>query len=63
MRIEIGDKVRIKDEPNLLTVKYIIDHDNFRVGPETYTVQRLYFEEDHQPEYDWRVTEINGEKL
>lgn len=63
MSIKIGDKVRIKDEPNLLTVKYIIEDDNFRAGPETYTVQRLYFVENHQPEYDWRVTEINGEKL
>lgn len=61
--IEVGDKVRIKDEPNLLTVKYIIDHRGFKVGPNVYTVQRLYFEEDHQPEYDWRVTEINGEKI
>lgn len=63
MRIEVGDKVRIKNEPNLLTVKYIIENDNFKVGPNTYTVQRLYFEENHQPEYNWRVTEINGEKL
>ena len=62
MRIEVGDKVRIKDETELLTVRYIIDHDNFKAGPNVYTVQRLYFKEDHQPEYDWRVTEVNGEK-
>lgn len=63
MAIEVGDKVRIKQEKDLLTVKYIIENDDFKVGPNTYTVQRLYFEEDHQPEYDWRVTEVNGEKI
>ena len=63
MQIEVGDKVRIKDEPETLTVKYIIENPEFKAGPNTYNVQRLYFEEDHQPEYDWRVTEINGEKL
>ena len=56
--LEVGDKVIIKDEETPLTVKEIITHSDFRVGPQTYTVYRLYFEEDHQPEFDWRVTKI-----
>lgn len=56
--IEVGDKVIIKDEETPLTVRYITVHDNFKVGPQTYKVHRLYFEEDHQPEFEWRVTRI-----
>lgn len=56
--IEVGDKVIIKNENKPVTVKHIIVHDNFKIGPEVFKVHRLYFEEDHQPEFDWRVTKI-----
>lgn len=58
MALEVGDKVIIKDEQEPLTIKDITVYDDFKVGSKVYTSRRLYFEEDHQPEFDWRVTQI-----
>lgn len=60
MPFKVGDKVIIRGELNPLTIKEVVDHPNFKVGPNVYTVQRLYFVEKHQPEWDWRATHVEN---
>lgn len=60
--IKAGDRVKIKGEDKIFHVRTVIDHPNFKVGPDTFTIQRVYFVEDHQPEFEWRITEILGNK-
>lgn len=56
--LEVGDRVIIRGEEKPLTIKRIIVHNDFKVGPIVSKVYRLYFEENHQPEFDWRVEQI-----
>ena len=58
MPLKKGDKVIIKNETEPLTIREIVEHKNFRVGPKDYTVRRLYFVEKHQPEFEWRISKI-----
>ena len=62
MPFKVGEKVMIRGELNPLTIKEVVDHPNFKVGPNVYTVQRLYFVEKHQPEWDWRATHVEDTK-
>ena len=55
--IKIGNKVRIGKEQNFLTVKDISTQ-IVKIGPNEVELKRLYFEERHQPEFDWRVKEV-----
>ena len=58
MPFKAGDKIMIRGEISPLTIREVVEHPNFKVGPNIYNMQRLYFVEKHQPEWDWRATHI-----
>jgi hypothetical protein len=55
--VEIGDMVRIGKESRFITIKEILP-ETVRIGKEDVVLKRLYFEEKHQPEFDWRIKEV-----
>jgi hypothetical protein len=55
--VEIGDMVRIGKESRFVTIKEILP-ETVRIGKEDVVLKRLYFEEKHQPEFDWRIKEV-----
>lgn len=55
--VEIGDKVRIGKETDFLTVVEI-NSQTVRIGQKDVELKQLYFKEDHQSEFDWRVKAV-----